>query len=246
MKTVAKNQKRYVNFAIVYRIKPGFQHLKLKQELEEKIAEQKSLEWAKRLEEEKQQHKEMNAIRGDGSDEEDDIDKIEAKLAEADENDAPDVSGSSESEPEENDMEITDKPRKHNALLDDEAEESDCENVDNNDENAIKTGEVNSEDEGAEKDESDEETSGDDSSDDNDDPENESKPKRGRILKAFEDSDDDTASNEIENRASKLTTEEHEIESCIPKQNTIEQKEENDISSVPENTTNTAMNSQGK
>lgn len=56
----------------------------MKKELEEKIAEQRSLEWAKRLEKEKQQQRELKELRGEESDE-DDIDKIEAAIDEKEE-----------------------------------------------------------------------------------------------------------------------------------------------------------------
>uniref|UniRef100_A0A2A4K416 Claspin n=1 Tax=Heliothis virescens TaxID=7102 RepID=A0A2A4K416_HELVI len=175
------------------KLKPGAQHLKLKQELEEKIAEQRSLEWAKRLEEEKQLHKEMDTILDDADDS---FEKIEAKLDDNDKDDAKDDSSSEsgEEEPEENDIEIKDKPRKHNAMLDEEAEESDCE--ENEEEAELSDKGDNEELEGdeaiAEQDDDDEEESSDDESSESE-VEEPTKVKKGRILKAFEDSDDEDA-----------------------------------------------------
>lgn len=168
------------------------------------------MEWTKRLEEEKQQHLEMDAIRGDGSDEEDDIDKMEAKLAEHEGNYVQEVFESSESEPEENDMKITDTPRVSNPLLDDEAEESDCENYVECDVNAENNkGPGNDNDEELGQNESDQETSDEDSSDD-EGFETDAKPKKGRILKAFEDSDDETSANEDKKDLSKLATDDQD------------------------------------
>lgn len=119
---------------IFFRIKPGTQHLKLKQELEEQMAEQRSLEWAKRLEEEKQNQMELNAVRGDDSDEEeDDIEKIEAKLAEEETErlKAKACESEDEDELEENDISMEDKPREKNPMVADEAEETDGEDEDN-------------------------------------------------------------------------------------------------------------------
>ncbi|CAH0756374.1 unnamed protein product [Diatraea saccharalis] len=171
------------------RQKPGTQHIKLKQELEEKIAEQRSLEWAKRLENENQPQKEVDAVVGNISDVEDDIDKIEAKL---EEEQGDSISSPSESEEEiEDDVLIEDKPRKKNPLFEDEAEESDVdETVKSNDEieNDADIYEHNSVEN--------EDLSDDEESSESEDEE-ESKPKRGRILKAFEDSDDEEANNKI-------------------------------------------------
>ncbi|XP_063895945.1 claspin [Helicoverpa armigera] len=172
------------------KLKPGAQHLKLKQELEEKIAEQRSLEWAKRLEEEKQQHMEMDTILDDADDS---FEKIEAKLDENDKEDKEESSSESgEEEPEENDIEIKDKPRKHNAMLDEEAEESDCE--ENEEEAELSDKGDNEELEGdeavVEQDDDDEEESSDDESSESE-VEEPTKVKKGRILKAFEDSDDE-------------------------------------------------------
>ncbi|PZC75006.1 hypothetical protein B5X24_HaOG206831 [Helicoverpa armigera] len=171
------------------KLKPGAQHLKLKQELEEKIAEQRSLEWAKRLEEEKQQHMEMETILDDADDS---FEKIEAKLDENDKEEKEDSgSESGEEEPEENDIEIKDKPRKHNAMLDEEAEESDCEG---NEEEAELSDKGDNEelegDDAVDQDDDDEEESSDDESSESE-VEEPTKVKKGRILKAFEDSDDE-------------------------------------------------------
>lgn len=171
-----------------FRIKPGTQHQKLKHELEEKIAEQRSLEWAKRLEEEKQQQKELDTIRGDGSDAEDDIEKIEAKLEEDSKPVDKESSSESDDEEEEEVYDVKEKPLKRNPMIADEAEESDCDEV-----NVVPDDEESDAgEEGGVEDNVDE--SEDDSSDDESESEDDQqcKPKKGRILKAFEDSDDDT------------------------------------------------------
>lgn len=159
--------------------------MKLKHELEEKIAEQRSLEWAKRLEEEKQQHMEMDTILDDA---EESFEKIEGKLEEEDEKENESSSESEEEEPEENDVEIKDKPRKHNPMLDDEAEESYIEDNDAEVANDEEVNEVNEDDQDNEEDD----TSDDESSESEE--EERTKSKKGRILKAFEDSDDEDAS----------------------------------------------------
>ncbi|KAM3962477.1 uncharacterized protein ACR2FA_003380 [Aphomia sociella] len=195
------------------RLKPGTQHIKLKQELEEKIAEQRSLEWAKRLENEKQQKLEMNAVRGDISDEED-IEKCEAKLEE-DEDMKNESSETEEEEDEEDDVELKDKPRKRNPMIDDEAEESDVDDYDeaekdidqvdmDNNANAEMKGDNNVDleenndfEECSDEDIEDDNDDGSDSSDDESSESEmdiDSKPKKGRILKAFEDSDDEETS----------------------------------------------------
>lgn len=187
---------------INFRLKPGAQHLKLKQELEEKIAEQRSLEWAKRLEEERQLHKEMDTILDDADEADESIDKIEAKL---DEPDAKDSSESEEEELLEDDVEIKDKPRKHNPMLDDEAEESDIDDNEDgtelkeNNEDEIELKETNDEEElgegVAEGDEEDEESSEEEESSESEAELESTKTKKGRILKAFEDSDDEDTTN---------------------------------------------------
>ncbi|KPJ18161.1 Claspin [Papilio machaon] len=167
--------------------KPGVQLLKLKQELEEQIAEQRSLEWAKRLEQEKQQQLELDAIRGDDA-ELDDIEKVEAKLEQLNDTHISNKESSEdESEEEicEDDCLIEDKPMKKNPMIDEEAEESDVEDAPSDAEDQI-----NKIDDGSNGDASDEDSSEDDSSESEDDEGN-SKPKKGRILKAFEDSDDE-------------------------------------------------------
>lgn len=187
-----------------YRIKPGTQHIKLKQELEEKIAEQRSLEWAKRLEQEKQNQMELYAIRGDDEDL-DDIDKIEAKLNEK-EFTEQESSDEEEIEEEMEFVDIKEKPRKHNPLIADEAEESDCDAFDD------AGGDENSESKGEEEDT-------EDSSEESDNDQ-QAKPKKGRILVAFEDSDDEDNTkvdkdsnfdnkikeNEVSNKVNKIIT----------------------------------------
>lgn len=171
-----------------YRIKPGSLHLKLKHELEDKIAEQRSLEWAKRLEEEKKLHEEMDSILDDGEEADDSIEKIKAKIDKDDEEEDDNLSESeTEDELIENDVEIKDKPIKHNPMLDDEAEESDVE------ENYDETGPAGIElDENVEEgDNGEESTEDEESSESEEEEENPSKHKKGRILKAFEDSDDE-------------------------------------------------------
>lgn len=180
--------------------------MKLKHELEESIAEQRSIEWTKRLEEERQQKIEIEAVIGDtDGDCEDDIDKIEAKLEESKNMQEEESSESDEEEGEvENDCEIKEKPRKKNPLIDEEAEVSD------DDDGAVN---AHNDDEGNTGDDEGEEIENDDE-DDEDDTEEESseedsqeqiKPKKGRILKAFEDSDDEQAVNEKEDQENKVT-----------------------------------------
>ncbi|CAK1583614.1 unnamed protein product [Parnassius mnemosyne] len=166
--------------------KPGVQHLKLKQELEEQIAEQRSLEWAKRLEYEKQQQ--LTNVELDV----DEVEKLEAKLEDFDDtidtkNESSGSAEEDEEEEEEEECEFEDKPRKRNPMLDDEAEESEIEN--DNEVQEIQN-DTNKEEEDEEFDASDEDSSEEESSD-SDDEDKKSKPKKGRILKAFEDSDDD-------------------------------------------------------
>ncbi|XP_046971688.1 claspin-like [Vanessa cardui] len=178
--------------------KPGTQHLKLRQELEQQISEQRASEWEKRIEEEKQLKSEVN---GNLSDE--DIDKIEAKLEAIDADHKSDIESSeSEEEPIEDDVILEDKPKKRNAMVDDEAEESDCDDVPSDKETA------NTELENKETDcEADLEDCDDESSDSSDsDEEVELKPRKGRILKAFEDSDDESASH---NQESAINNEEN-------------------------------------
>ncbi|XP_063627910.1 claspin-like [Cydia splendana] len=169
-------------------IKPGMQHLKLRQELEEQISEQRSLEWAKRLEEEKQQHEEMNTLRGEDSDG-DDLEKIEAKLEEKEDVVKDSSSESQEEELEEDDCDMKDKPRKKSAMIDDEAEVSEDEEAGEQaneaEGNVDDTEDADNEDEDEESEESSDESS--------DEEENQSKTKKGRILKAFEDSDDESS-----------------------------------------------------
>lgn len=198
---------------ILYRIKPGTQHIKLKQELEEKIAEQRSLEWAKRLNQEKQNQIELDALRGDDEDL-DDIDKIEAKLEEKEFIEEE----SSDEEEVEDEMELEDvkeKPRKHNPLIADEAEESDCDNFDDvgGDENGESEGEPDVDDEDTE-----------DSSEESDD-DHQTKPKKGRILKAFEDSDDEDSTKVDKDSNIDNKREENEVLNKVNKAITSEIKE---------------------
>ncbi|KAJ2944755.1 hypothetical protein O0L34_g1643 [Tuta absoluta] len=186
------------------RIKPGMQHLKLKLELEEQIAEQRSLEWARRLKEEKTHQKELSALRGEGSDAEDDIDTIEAKLEEKEEKTKKqdvDKESSSESEEEEEvlEEELVDKPRKRNPMVDDEAEESDCDNESESEKHHLEENNDNDDDADNEADDSEEESSEESEEEEEeakDDQQN--KPKKGRILKAFEDSDDEEAIKKVD------------------------------------------------
>ncbi|XP_041968872.1 claspin-like [Aricia agestis] len=188
--------------------KPGLQHLKLKHELEEQIAAQRSLEWEKRLEEEKQLKSEMTL------EPEDDIEKIEAKL---NEEEIKESSSSEEEDLVEDDVEMKDAPRKSNPMIDDEAEESNEEddnvaevpdNDDEQDEDANENDSSNSSSEESSS-ESDEETS--------------NKPKKGRILKAFEDSDDEV-SNEKQ-AAHAEATESHEDTPAIKNGNEVQDEE---------------------
>lgn len=180
--------------------------MKLKQKLEDSIAEQRSLEWAKRLEDEKQQQMEMDAIRGDESDV-DDIEKMEAKLEEK-ETEKVATDTSSESEEEEELYDVKEAPRKNNPLIDDEAEVSEDDETgelhddeehakENNEDEEVDNGNDAEEDE--ESDESSDETS-------EEEEENQSKPRKSRILKAFEDSDDETATLDNEGAEKAMLT----------------------------------------
>ncbi|XP_048486027.1 claspin isoform X1 [Plutella xylostella] len=194
-----------IEIATQQKIKPGTQHLKLKQELEEQMAEQRSLEWAKRLEEEKQNQMELNAVRGDDSDEEeDDIEKIEAKLAEeeAERLKAKACESEEEDELEENDISMEDKPREKNPMVADEAEETDGEDEDNPADENNEDIENKGDDENDGDDESDEDSS--DESSDEDIAINDTKQKKGRIVKAFEDSDEEIETNQT-NKDSNIT-----------------------------------------
>ncbi|CAH2094447.1 unnamed protein product [Euphydryas editha] len=181
--------------------KPGTQHLKLKQELEQQIAEQRSMEWEKRLEAEQQLKSEIN---GELSD--DDIEKIEAKLEDTEienkaGNETDDETSESEDEPIEDDVILEDKPKKHNPMVDDEAEESECDDVigekeENDFNDDLKDGDGDVEDEDADLEDEDEYS---DSSSSDSEEEIDSKPKKGRILKAFEDSDDESTVNNQDN-----------------------------------------------
>ncbi|XP_072929924.1 uncharacterized protein [Epargyreus clarus] len=171
------------------KFKPGTQHLKLKQALEEQIAEQRSLEWEKRLELENQMKAEVNTLdEGEGFDGED-IEKIEAKLEENDNID--DEESSSEEELEENDCDLKEKPRKRNPMVDDEAEVSDDDDVDDANTEACNEGDAEDNDCEGEDDEAENDSDSDEDDSESDEDETESKPKKGRILKAFEDSDDE-------------------------------------------------------
>lgn len=184
----------------MYRIKPGTQHIKLKQKLEEIIAEQRSLEWAKRLEQEKQNHMDLDVITGK-DDDLDDIDKIEAKLEEKEF--IEEESSEEEEVEEEIDLaDIKEKPRKRNPLIADEAEESDCDDVDDypGDENG------DSEDDEDVADEEDTEDSSEESEDDQ-----QAKPKKGRILKAFEDSDNEDITNVDKNSSIDYEIKENDV-----------------------------------
>lgn len=198
----------------LFRIKPGTQHIKLKQELEEKIAEQRSLEWAKRLEQEKQNHMELDAE--SGNDDLDDIDKIEAKL-EGKELIEEESSDEEEFEEEIELEDINEKPRKRNSLIADEAEESECDDIDDihGDENGGSEGE-------ADEDDGDEDT--EDSSEESEDDQ-EAKPKKGRILKAFEDSDDDDSTKVRGNTSFDNKIKENEILNEVNKETASEIKE---------------------
>ncbi|CAF4869032.1 unnamed protein product [Pieris macdunnoughi] len=172
--------------------KPGTQHTKLKQQLEEEIAEQRSLEWAKRLEEEKILKSEQKEILGDDSFE--DIDKIDAKLESLEEKDTVegeiddsadgdiDEVGDEDEDLVEDDVDMTDNPAKRNPMLDDEAEESDDDKQDGDE--ADEEIEANDDEES-------------DSSSESEDELEQPKAKKGRILKAFEDSDDEDVENKL-------------------------------------------------
>lgn len=199
----------------IFRIKPGRQHIKLKQELEEIIAEQRSLEWAKRLEEEKQKQLED---KGEASDE-DHLEKIEAKLAEETEvNDNienPESESDTEEELIEDDIEMRDVSRKNrNPLIADEAEESDYEDSDVKKD--INTDSVKEVDNELDDNDSEESSDADDESSDTDDEQvNDGKQKKGRILRAFEDSDEEDTSSKIDNYLMKSDETRHDRDNLL-------------------------------
>lgn len=199
----------------MFRITPGTQHIKLKQELEEKIAEQRSLEWAKRLEQEKQNQMDLDAIRG--NDDLDDIDQIEAKLEEK----VCTEEDSSDEEQIEEEIELEDikeKPRKHNPLIADEAEESDCDDIDD----------VHSDENGESEDDAEEDAANEEDTEDSSeesDNDQQAKPKKGRILKAFEDSDDEDITNVDKNSRLDNKIIENDVSNKIIRGNTPEIKE---------------------
>lgn len=85
-------------------------------------------------------------------------------------------------------MILEDKPSKRNPMVDDEAEESECDEIPGDDNKDV---EMKDEDDG---DEADLEDDDDETSDSSSESEEEvdTKPRKGRILKAFEDSDDES------------------------------------------------------
>lgn len=200
---LAKN--RYVFKICIFRIRPGTQHQKLKQELEDKIAEQRSLEWAKRLEDEKQKQAELKEIRGETSDiEEDNLEKYEAKLDEECNIDEKDDAESEEEEDLiEDDIDMTDKKKKHNPLIEDEAVESDVEENNENDGEVIDDNHSLNENQ-TEDENSTESDSSDESEDEN---QNNSITKKSRILRAFEDSDDEDFRKEENTSTEKVSNE---------------------------------------
>lgn len=137
----------------------------------------------------------------------DDIEKIEAKLEDMEAGDKPDEetgdeSSEGEEEPIENDVTLEDKPKKRNPMVDDEAEESEVDDEIGEkeekdlDEADLKDGDADVEN--GDEDLEDEDESSDSSSSESEE-EVESKPKKGRILKAFEDSDDESTVNNQDN-----------------------------------------------
>ncbi|XP_038206609.1 claspin-like [Zerene cesonia] len=174
--------------------KPGTQHIKLKQQLEEEIAEQRSIEWAKRLEEESLLKSEQNAILGDESIE--DIEKIEKKLEEEEEQQKSEDESGTDEDLIEDDVDMSDKPQIRNPMLEDEAEESEDgafdEVKDDKDDDEIEQPIETFEDD----DDVGDNDSSDESSSESEDEMDELKPKKSRILKAFEDSDEED--NEVD------------------------------------------------
>ena len=141
------------------------------------------MEWEKRLEEENKLKAEINENMSD-----DEIEKIEAKLESQTEEKYTD-SSESEEEPIENDVILEDKPKKRNPMLDDEAEVSETDEVFDNNENDNDDKIEDNEDKMDDDEDMDDESG--DSSDSEEEAEVENKTRKGRILKAFEDSDDE-------------------------------------------------------
>ncbi|VVD01582.1 unnamed protein product [Leptidea sinapis] len=132
------------------------------------------------------------------SDEESILDKIESQL-EADNENAEEIDHESGEENDEylveDDIDMSEKPKKRNTMIDDEAEVSDNESElgnGNDEENAnIEDAEIDEELKSG--DESDGESSDESSCESEEEDDN--KPRKGRILKAFEDSDDEKDEN---------------------------------------------------
>lgn len=174
------------------RLKPGALLLKLKQELEEEIAEKRSLEWARRLEEEKKQELELKALRGETSEAEDEIEKLD-RLGE---NLEKESSGESEEDLIEDDIDMVDKSPNKNTFITDEAEESECDDdvADDQVDNPLDSdnNEKQIEDEAG-----DSEINEDDETSESSEEEHTTVGKKGRILKAFEDSDDEERNDDL-------------------------------------------------
>ncbi|GBP04000.1 Claspin [Eumeta japonica] len=172
------------------KLRPGNLHSKLKQELEDKIAEQRYLEWSRRLEEEKREKLEINTINENKvSDGDDILESIEAKLnndAGFEDKNSSIQESESEEESDPEDIVYKDYNRKKNPLIADEAEESSADDLYEADESEHDS---DLEKGSAEVDICSDSDESSESSDEEDI--NENGKKKSRILKAFEDSDDD-------------------------------------------------------
>ncbi|CAG9762014.1 unnamed protein product [Ceutorhynchus assimilis] len=155
--------------------KPGVKFKKLKQELQKQMEQKKAEIW---------QQKASKGIRGglENADEEEETEKDILDFDEEEEAIMTDEEEEEDDELIEDDIDLTDKPTKKSAFLDEEAEE---------DEASVKEGyEDNIEDEENENDE--------DNDDDDDTPSEIEEPKKPlkRIIKPADDSDDDDLFNE--------------------------------------------------
>lgn len=118
------------------RIKPGSSLVKLKRDLEDKMTDQRTLEWTKRLEEEAIKKKEANDNLSDCEDMLEEFETCQNDDEDEDKkNDQKDSDSDAESEPEENDVLITDEKKDKCGFADEEAEVEDDEDAGSGDEN---------------------------------------------------------------------------------------------------------------
>lgn len=212
--------------------------MKLKQELEEEIAEKRSLEWARRLEEEKKQELELKALRGETSEAEDEIEKLD-RLGE---NLEKESSGESEEDLIEDDIDMVDKSPNKNTFITDEAEESECDDdvADDQVDNPLDSdnNEKQIEDEAG-----DSEINEDDETSESSEEEHTTVGKKGRILKAFEDSDDEERNDDLNLESNNMLKVTSQFKANI--ENSIDRSIETEERSVEKEKIQTISDSQG-